>query len=106
MEMTEATGEVKVWTAGEIKANLQVSKKWVERAVVAIYNKQTEDEKVTEATKKSNGVGYNQVDAKFMSSLAEGIKKYGGLTPKQLVHARKKIIKYGGQLNRIANGEI
>jgi hypothetical protein len=98
--------EDKVWTAGEIKEHLQVNKKWVERAVVAIYNKQTADEQASEATTKHNGVGFGKFDAKFLSSVAKSCIKFGGLTPRQLVHARKQILKYSGQLARIANGEI
>ena len=35
----------KIWTKEEILSGIQTNNKWVERGVVAIYNKQTEDEK-------------------------------------------------------------
>lgn len=39
-------------------------------------------------------------------SLAEHLQKKGYLTPRQLVYARERILKYSGQLCKIANGEL
>jgi len=98
--------QAKIWTRDEIKAKLNEDPKWVERGIVAIYKRQTEDEKRSEATKIHNGVGFNKVDAGFLTSLAKAIEKYGRLTPKQLTYGRKKVMKYSGQLVKIANNEI
>lgn len=96
----------KQWTEAEIKANLRKYDKWVERAIVAIYNQQTEYEKQAKGTNRHNGVGFNKVDAGFLSDLAESYKKYGGLTEAQIKHGRDAIMKYAGQLADIANAEI
>ena len=82
--------EAKTWTPEEIKALLGESDKAVARAILAIYNRQTEDEKIVKETSAANGVGYSGVDANFMST---GQLKYG----------RKAIMKYAGQLTEIAN---
>lgn len=96
----------KYWTEAEIKENLRKYDKWVERAIVAIYNQQTESEKRVKGTNRHNGVGFNKVDAGFLSDLAESYKEYGGLTEAQIDAGRDAILKYSGQLAMIANGEI
>ena len=85
-----------------IKAKIEVDDKWLFRGILAIYEKQTMDEKNSKVTCHENGVGFNGTDAEILSSFAEGIKKYGSLTQKQIPIARKKMIKYAGQLARIA----
>lgn len=93
----------KIWTKEEISAKLQTSDAWVVRAVIAIYERQTEDEQVSMTTNHHNSVGFNGVDAEIMSSFAQQAKRRGSLSPKQLVIARRKIMKYAGQLAAIAN---
>jgi phosphoribulokinase len=95
--------EAKIWTTEEIKALLAESDKAVARAILAIYNRQTEDEKIVKETSASNGVGYNGVDANFMSSLAQFYQAKGFLSAGQLKYGRKAIMKYAGQLTEIAN---
>ena len=41
-----------------------------------------------------------------MSSFSEFVNKTGFLTYKQMKIARKKMLKYAGQLTKIANGVI
>lgn len=93
----------KIWSKEEIKNLLNTSDKAVCRAVVAIYNKQTDCEKDCAETTDSNGVGFNGADANILSSFAEWILKRGYLTEKQMVIARKKMMKYAKQLADIAN---
>ena len=96
----------KIWTKEEILSGIQTNNKWVERGVVAIYNKQTEDEKMTESTNKKNGIGYSGCDAHLMSYYAKWILSGKSLSGKHLEKARKKISKYANQLTKIANKEI
>lgn len=96
----------KEWTREEIEANLQKYDKWVERAIVAIYNKQTESEKRVKGANRRNGVGFSKADAGFLTDLAESYKEYGGLTDAQIKYGREAIMKYAGQLEMIANDEI
>ncbi len=94
------------WTKEIIKDKLKTDDKWVCRGIVAIHNFQTAEEQNSEATLEDNGVGFNGVDATLLSSFAKGINQYGGLTDGQMVYGRKKMLKYAGQLAKIANGEI
>ena len=96
----------KEWTREETEENLQKYDKWVERAIVAVYNKQTESEKRVKGANRRNGVGFSKADADFLTDLAESYKEYGGLTDAQIKYGREAIMKYAGQLVMLANGEI
>lgn len=91
------------WTKDQILHLLDTNPNAIPRAVVTIYNLQTDDEKVDETTTHSNGVGFNGVDAHILSSFAKFYLRTGFLTPKQRVIADRKIRKYAGQLVKIAN---
>jgi len=96
----------KVWTKEEIRAKLETDNQWLFRAVRAIFDRQTAAEQVSETTSEDNGIGFNGADAEILSSYAKFLTKAGFLTPKQLPIARRKMLKYSGQLAKIANGKI
>ena len=91
---------------------LMTNDNYLEKAILKLYKYQTEHEQLQQDTAVSNGVGFNSIDAKFLSSLAEWIldRKHARvaekdkyvvrrhLTNKQLLFARKKVTKYAGQL--------
>jgi hypothetical protein len=96
----------KIWKKEEIKDLLQKNDKAVMRGLVVIYSLQTEDEKKAEETSEHNGVGFSGVDAKFLSSLAKQVMTKGRLSEKQMLLARKKMLKYAGQLTLVSNGKL
>lgn len=91
---------------------LMTNDNYLEKAILKLYKYQTEHEQQLQDTAVLNGVGFNSIDAKFLSSLAEWIldRKHARvaekdkyvvrrhLTNKQLLFARKKVTKYAGQL--------
>jgi hypothetical protein len=93
------------WNKDTILALLNESDKAVCRAVLAIYEKQTENEQATDSTAEQNGVGFNGADAGFGSSLAKQYAERGSLSPRQIACARKMMRKYAGQLAEIANAK-
>lgn len=95
-----------MWTKDEIRKNIENSDAWLCRAIRAIYRFQTEHEKCAENTLESNGVGFNGIDAAIMSSFAQQLEAGRGLSKKQFAIARKRMVKYSGQLTKIANKEI
>ena len=97
---------IKVWVKEDIRTLLETNDRAVLKGVVAIYKLQTEDEKAAATTSHENGVGFNGFDAEIMTSFAQQILKRGFLSIKQKTIARKKILKYAGQLTKIANQEI
>lgn len=96
----------RVWTKDEIKSLLEKDAKFVGRAIVKLFEKQTRGEQDSDQTMEDNGVGFNGFDAEILSNFAKFFMKTGFLTKKQLAIARKKVIKYAKQLTMIANGKI
>lgn len=93
----------KTWTEDEIKNLIQTNDKVLYGALKKIYAEQTADEQAEGQTNHQNGVGFNGADAPILSSFVEFLNRTGFLTPKQRVIARKKLMKYGKQLTRLAN---
>lgn len=91
------------WTKEEIKTLISNNDKMVCISLVQIYNCQTEDEKLYKETAHDNGIGFNGVDSRILSSFAEFYLDKGYLSPKQLEIARKKMLKYSGQVCKLAN---
>jgi len=96
----------KKWNKEKIQGKLKEQDSWVIRGLIAIYKKQTIEEQKREDTVENNGVGFNGSDARFLTSLAKQAIQRGNLSPKQMQYGRKKVMKYAGQLAKIANGTI
>lgn len=92
-----------VWTEKEIVELINKNNKAVEKAIVAVYNRQTQDEKASFDTKHSNGVGFSGADARFGTYLAKWILSGKHLNGKFLAQGRTLAIKYRAQLLDEAN---
>lgn len=97
---------MKTWNVEEIKSLLTNNDKMVAHSVKVLYERQTMGERITHETTESNGIGFNGVDAPFLTSCAQFYISAGFLTPKQTAACRKKLMKYSRQLTKIANHEI
>lgn len=114
------------WTKEEIRSNMQdVTRdqygairgdRWVVRGMLSILKYQTAEEQQAGITVEDNGVGFNGVDAEILTSFCVQAQKTlanipesdpyrytRSLSPKQMEMARSKMLKYSGQLARIAN---
>lgn len=81
----------------------------VGRALVAIFNRQTEDEKNTNNTNRNNTIGFNGPDARSGSLTAKSYLKNNTLQDWQIDQWLKedrtgypRLCKYHRQLNEIA----
>ena len=63
----------KVWTKCEIKKLLETNDKMVSKSVVKLYEYQTRAEQEVKETHEHNGVGFNSIDATFLTSIAERV---------------------------------
>jgi hypothetical protein len=69
-----------------------------------IYQYQTEEEKDCEDTVYDNGVGFNALDARFLSSLAQQYDKTRRVgSVNQTTALRKRLPKYATQLRIVAD---
>lgn len=94
------------WSKAEIRNKLETDNKWLIRGLLAIYARQTEDERNAAVTKHDNGVGFNGVDSSFLSNMAQFYKINGFLTTNQMKATRKAMLKYAEQLTKISNKVI
>ena len=85
-----------------IAGKLNSNPKWLYAGIVAIFNKQTVNEKCAESTNEDNGQGFTGCDAPFGSSLAKQLLAGRLLSIKQQAGAQRMMKKYAGQLLRIA----
>ena len=81
---------------------LEGSDRAVEKAVLAIYQRQTAFEQSQYAAIQCNGVGFNAADAAVLTAYAKYLSTFGHLNPAHLADARTRIKKYSGQLLQIA----
>jgi len=96
--------ETKTWTRTEIEAMINGNDLAVERAMVAIWERQTADEQDTQDTRHHNGRGFAAWSARSGTYFAEWVRSGRHLTGKHLVKARKIALYHAGQLTDFANG--
>ncbi len=98
----------KDWNKDKIKHLILTNNKMVENSLLVLYSRQTIDERAAQASGHNNGMGFTKIDAGFLTSLVEWIKKSTRpeghrLTYAQRMYARKRLIKYIKQLTKYAN---
>lgn len=105
------TFQPKIWTRRDIEDLLATNDRAVERAILAIYTLQTQDEQKSQETHHPYGKGFSQEHAKMFSSFAQQIQKGHSLTERQLAFCRglscgkARIAHYWRQLALIANSK-
>ena len=86
----------------------------VGRALVHLFNRQTEDEKINQDVKHDNGMGFQPCHAEIGTSMALFYQKNGFLTPKQVAYwqraanpkkekSKARIARYSRQLKEEAD---
>lgn len=93
------------WNKINVREMLEKSDKALIRGLLAIYEGQTPDEQTVGQTVEDNGIGFNGVDAEFLTAMVVSYQNYKRLTEGQLRATRKAMLKYSGQLARIANAK-
>ena len=93
------------WTEEQIVHLLNTNDRAVERAIVALYERQTADEKSVDNTRHDNKVGFRKNHASRLSKYARLIKRGCRLYPMQLSYVRPWMVMYRAQLASIANAK-
>ena len=96
----------KVWKKEDIKDLMNRNDAAVLIGMIRIYQLQTDEEKFSKDTYYNNNVGFSGFDGKIMTSIAGNFLQYGTLSERQYEIVKKKMLRYAGQLAKIANGEI
>jgi hypothetical protein len=99
--------ENKIWSANEIRENLQTKDLWVYRGLMTLYERQTKQEKRVGDAVENNHMGFSGGgEAEFGTAMAETYKKFRHLTPKQMLATRKIVLRHVNQLTKIANHKL
>jgi hypothetical protein len=93
-----------------IRSKIETNDLWCVRALIAIYRNQTPDEQANHDVQEDNGVGFSGPDAPFATKLAQQVISRMAnphnhrplLSDKQLAVARKIMVRYAGQLERLS----
>lgn len=93
-------------TKQQIAFLLATSDKAVERAMLAIYARQTQDEQSSQTTKHSNGQGFNAFDALNGTYYAKWVLSGRKLSGSHLAKARKMALRYTQQLALISQAKL
>lgn len=85
-----------------IRAAITTERNRAIKAMMRIYEYQTEDEKACGTVENLNGVGFAGTDAELLTSFCKQFERRKNLSDKQMEILFKKIGKYAGQLTRQA----
>ena len=91
------------YQAEDIKVRLMTDQRWIEKAILTLFDRQTRDEQRAERAIVHNGVGFTGPDSRMMTYYANWLRSGKHLSGRHLEAARTRIQKYAGQLARIAN---
>jgi hypothetical protein len=89
--------------AAHFRMRLCASDRWVERAIIALYEQQTKDEQFQSETRHRNGVGFAANEASRGSYYARWILSGRKLSGIHLIRARKIACRHVLQLVRLAH---
>jgi hypothetical protein len=93
----------KQWTRGEIENMVRTNDRAVERAMMALLDRQTQDEQSQGTVNHNNGRGFAACNSKSGTYFAKWVQSGRQLNGKHLDKARKIALYHAGQLTDIAN---
>jgi hypothetical protein len=88
-----------------LKVKLSQDPAWAKRALLRIYQEQTETEQASESVIVHNTVGFRSVDGGILSSFADQYQRRGSLSEKQTAFLLRKMPIYARQLVRLTGAE-
>jgi hypothetical protein len=92
-----------MWNKAKIESLLRMSDKAVDRAIIALYDRQTRDEQMVSDTKHTNKIGFSAAHAKLGSYYGRWCKSGRSLSGRHLDKAREMVLHYTQQLADEAN---
>lgn len=105
MKVTEVHPGYKAMTDDALTEHIRVrlgeNPKWARRALLALYDEQTDAEKEDPTFHESNGMGFSPNDQEFLSSLAEQALRSETFSQKQLGWLYKLLPKYSKQIVKL-----
>lgn len=90
-------------TKAYIQDMINLNDSWAQRALLAIYDRQTVAEQYMGHTVHTNHQGFSKFDASLLTSFAKQLRDKGWLSQKQMKIVRRRMQKYAGQLLIVAS---
>lgn len=91
------------YTKEFIQEKLSSDLRWIERGVVVLFGRQTEDEQQTSSTVYQNGKGFTGSDSRYLTYISKYLLSGRHLTGRHLEKVSKKLPKYWRQIQEEIN---
>lgn len=105
IERLDSIKNLKQWKA-YIQSLLKENDEAVKQALVRLYNCQEQDEMRDKKSVHENGVGFNKVDAYYLSKSAEKVLRGLQLSESELNTCRWSVMKYWRQLTEMSKKKL
>lgn len=105
IERLDSIKNLKQWKA-YIQGLLMENDEAVKQALVRLYNCQEQDEMRDKKSVHENGVGFNKVDAYYLSKSAEKVLRGLQLSESELNTCRWSVMKYWRQLTEMSKKKL
>ena len=86
-----------------IRYQLSTSERWAMRALDVIYAQQEPDEKLFNQASHRNNCGFDKVDARILSVIAERRKRHISLSARDIVTIMTRMKKYSRQIFELSD---
>ena len=87
-----------VYTKEFIQAKLSNDVRWIERAVLVLFERQTDDEQTNKVTRWENGRGFNSSDSRYLTYVSNYLLGGRHLSGRHLEKVAAKMPKYWRQI--------
>lgn len=86
------------YTKEVIQAKLSTDIRWIEKAVLVLFSRQTDDEQTNQVTRWENGRGFNSSDSRYLTYIAKYLLGGRHLSGRHLEKVATKMPKYWRQI--------
>lgn len=87
-----------MYTKEFIQAKLSNDVRWIERAVLVLFSRQTDDEQTNKVTRWENGRGFNSSDSRYLTYVSNYLLGGRHLSGRHLEKVSAKMPKYWRQI--------
>ena len=86
------------YTKEYIQAKLSTDIRWIEKAVLVLFERQTDDEQTNKVTRWENGRGFNSSDSRYLTYVSNYLLGGRHLSGRHLEKVASKMPKYWRQI--------
>ena len=86
------------YTKEYIQAKLSTDIRWIEKAVLVLFSRQTDDEQTQQTTRLENGRGFNSSDSRYLTYVSNYLLGGRHLSGRYLEKVSAKMPKYWRQI--------